>query len=344
MSFVILTNCANLIVINIFSVMFDLVRFLFLILCLTSIEIVNCTAKKFRAIRTAKNQINTEVNRIVGGVDASKGKWSFMGALMSTNKRHFCGLTLIDNDCCLTAAHCVTMGDGRGGYEVLKKSNLLVEFGVYNIFSSKGTFFEIEEIYVFPGFQHKGLISDLAMLKLKTPVNTSVGIKTVPLSMNLPESGTFCTVAGWGDLAYARDEIDTQIHPDKLQEVKLPIISNEKCAELYGEDIIRDAHLCTLEPKGGKDACTGDSGGPLICGSSQTGVVSAGEGCARPSTPGIYANIPLHNFWLKSKCKNVSQDVSDHVKSMLMQKSKARKFNIVVNSVWATFVFITNFK
>ena len=36
----------------------------------------------------------------------------------------------------------------------------------------------------------------------------------------------------------------------------------------------------------GKDTCQGDSGGPLVADDKLVGIVSFGDGCAKPGTPG----------------------------------------------------------
>ena len=52
--------------------------------------------------------------------------------------------------------------------------------------------------------------------------------------------------------------------------------------------------VCAGHEAGGRDACLGDSGGPLMTQDPVTGVwslvgvVSAGFSCAKPGQPGIY--------------------------------------------------------
>jgi len=59
--------------------------------------------------------------------------------------------------------------------------------------------------------------------------------------------------------------------------------------------------VCAGVPEGGKDACTGESGGALVPKKSekQVGIVSRGTGCAQPEYPGVYANVAdkeVHDF------------------------------------------------
>ncbi|KAK7909537.1 hypothetical protein WMY93_014221 [Mugilogobius chulae] len=52
-------------------------------------------------------------------------------------------------------------------------------------------------------------------------------------------------------------------------------------------------------------ARTGDSGGPLVIKVGgqwvQVGVVSLGEGCGRPNTPGVYSKVSVYEDWIKNE-------------------------------------------
>ena len=62
-------------------------------------------------------------------------------------------------------------------------------------------------------------------------------------------------VTGWGNINVTGPQSDV------LQEVNVSTITNQECAEYLGQRRISSAMICAGAP--GKDACTGDSGGPL---------------------------------------------------------------------------------
>ena len=70
--------------------------------------------------------------------------------------------------------------------------------------------------------------------------------------------------------------------------VIVPTITNDDCNINY-EGQITHSMVCAGYSEGGKDSCTGDSGGPLICNENGqaviAGVVSWGDSCAKPGKP-----------------------------------------------------------
>ena len=62
--------------------------------------------------------------------------------------------------------------------------------------------------------------------------------------------------------------------------------------------------LCAGYAKGGIDACSGDSGGPLQCwdqskgGYVLGGIVSWGVGCAKKNKYGVYTEVKHLNAWI----------------------------------------------
>lgn len=95
----------------------------------------------------------------------------------------------------------------------------------------------------------------------------------------------------------------------------MPIISTSECRKrtlflpLYR---ITDDMFCAGYERGGRDACLGDSGGPLMCPEPNGrwtlhGITSNGYGCARANRPGVYTKVANYLDWIHNSMNNYEQ-------------------------------------
>ncbi|XP_059845790.1 granzyme A-like [Hypanus sabinus] len=133
-------------------------------------------------------------------------------------------------------------------------------------------------------FNNQTMKDDIMLLQLETDakINQYVNVLNLPKGgITDMKSGTRCTVAGWG-----KTKINN--YSDTLQEVKVKVIDRGECKAMYGSIITQDM-ICVGDCEGRRNACHGDSGGPLICNKMYTGIVSFGEeGCPDPQIPAVY--------------------------------------------------------
>jgi secreted trypsin-like serine protease len=208
---------------------------------------------------------------VVGGTRAAQGEFPFMVRLSMG-----CGGALYSSRLVLTAAHCV---GGTG-----TNTSITATLGVVDLQSSSRIQVRSNYVYRAPGYNGNG--KDWALIRLATPVT---GLATLPIATTTAyNSGTF-TVAGWGA---AREGGGQQRY---LLKAQVPFVSDASCQSSY-PDLIPSDEICAGFAAGGVDTCQGDSGGPMFRRDAsnawiQVGVVSWGNGCARPNYPGVYSQV-----------------------------------------------------
>jgi len=224
----------------------------------------------------------------------------------------------ITHEWIITAAHCFNKG-------VLD----VVRLGEHNYTDSTDTFtldYRIERRVIHPQYSVHTGYHDMALLKLASaPIgkgnkNANVVPICLPWGEKISEKveGKAATLVGWGATEY------DGFHSSIPQEVHLTVFNSSTCDQRYKaleevyekrypSGIVPDYLLCAGHPGGGRDACEGDSGGPLMIFSGfqwyLAGVVSHGYGCGLEEYPGLYT--PLHNpaylSWIKKVAFNPAE-------------------------------------
>ncbi|KAJ0021978.1 hypothetical protein NQD34_009468, partial [Periophthalmus magnuspinnatus] len=285
----------------------------------------SCITGKVIALQCSECGTRAKLPRIIGGVEAALGRWPWQVSLYYSN-RHNCGGSIITRHWVVTAAHCVH------NYRLPQVSNWVVYAGLVTRSSAKmtqRTGYAVEKIIYNKNYNHRSHDSDIALMKLRTPLNFSDTIRPVCLPQydyDLP-GGTQCWISGWGYTQPDGSKVHTTtaIHstkclsniscndeetilfavqsPDTLKEAPVPIISTKKCNSscMYNGEIT-SRMLCAGYTEGKVDACQGDSGGPLVCQDDNVwrlvGVVSWGTGCAEPNHPGVYTKVAEFLGWI----------------------------------------------
>lgn len=239
--------------------------------------------------------VKKEISKIVGGTDADIS--DFPWQVYYEAGQYMCGGSIISEDWVITAAHCTRNKDGTA----VPLSEMFIRAGTTNPYQShSGKTYLISEVIVHEDFNNRTLDNDLALLKLQQPVDM-VNAKAVRLLTaadvleGASDPGVMTWVTGWGLTRVSPEEF-----PWILQKVQLPIVSKEQASVVWKN--ISDDVVMAGYRNADRDACNGDSGGPMVVSVSGeyrlAGITSWGsEDC---DTYSAYTRISAYEDWIRT--------------------------------------------
>lgn len=275
--------------------------------------------------------------KIVGGRPAKQDDDPWQVALIRssavTDRRPFCGGTLLLSNWVVTAAHCV---DNR-----TLSNDLDVLGGTVDV-GEGGARVKVSEIILHPDYSPQANHhSDIALLRLQQPLNrrgvSTILVLPIALEPNALRSLAPARVTGWGTMGENGSAVR------ELRTVDLSIYTNDDCNDRVAYDgKIAVSMVCAGFKDSSKDSCQGDSGGPLTVAVVNTrylaGIVSWGDGCARPNKYGVYTRVAHFSEWIalcvagKPECRIPSRPDS----FAMLEQAQLIKQNTLMRAVQFT--------
>ncbi|XP_062456020.1 granzyme A [Rhea pennata] len=228
---------------------------------------------------------------IIGGNEVAPHSRPFMALIRGKKDAKICGGALIKENWVLTAAHC-NMKDGiviLGAHSLQKRER---EQQVH----------QIAKQIPYPCYSDSKKENDIMLLQLKKRAKLNKAVKIIPLpnSDDDPKAGTSCKVAGWG-----KTHNNLKKSSGTLREVNITVIDRRICNDwkhYNSNPVITENMICAGSRRGGKDSCSGDSGGPLICNNVMRGITSFGKAnkCGAVDSPGVYTRLTKqYLLWIR---------------------------------------------
>ena len=211
-------------------------------------------------------------------------------------KRIICSGSIINDRYIVTAAHCF-LDHELNDFEYY--------FGLHDVRSRhQAVSYEPEKVISHRDFEPESWnqLDDIALVKFRKTIQFTNHISTICLPHEgLPDKFTNLMVAGWGLMSKFEKKF-----PNQLQEVSVPYKSHQECAKLFVGGRIHPTQICAGSVE--KDACKGDSGGPLMTKyrgrTHVVGIVSWGIDCAHPKYPGFYTRVLSYLDWIHNNTQD----------------------------------------
>lgn len=273
------------------------------------IRIVNtgttCPSGQVYCCITPGNNVGCGIRKIPSiphpPAQAAPGAYPWQVAVLTDGNVYLGGGVLVSPMYVLTAAHKVA-GYVNGGIKA--------KLGAWDSQNTTEPFkdISISKVTIHPQYDPLNLKNDIAVLRLSSaaPIATSPNINTACLPSGAVAAGTRCWATGWGKNAFG----PTGMYQNILKEVDVPVLTQAACLTalsntrlgITASSFLDSSTMCAGGEMG-KDACTGDGGSPLVCGTNNgpfqvIGLVTWGIGCADAGVPGVYTNVFNFLHWI----------------------------------------------
>ncbi|XP_051175229.1 chymotrypsin-2-like [Leptopilina boulardi] len=234
---------------------------------------------------------NPKLNpRIVGGLTAKKGQFPYQVSLQNSGIGHFCGASILNEKWILTAAHCTP------ALTATQSSNVVVGLLNLNSFDKNTKKHEISKVIKHPQFNKNGdMRNDLALIKISGNITFSSTVQPIKLPpIDLNQDGIPVIASGWGRLQVGG------LRPQQLQYLESKVYDHNACVKRLSPipflPPVGETQICTFT-KQGQGLCHGDSGGPIVVGNYQVGIVSMGNPCAQ-GYPDVNTHVWKYVDWI----------------------------------------------
>ncbi|KAM6160967.1 mannan-binding lectin serine protease 1-like [Erethizon dorsatum] len=201
----------------------------------------------------------------------------------------------------------------------------------------------VKQIILHPLYNPSTFENDVALLELLESPTLNNFVMPICLPEEPSQEGAVVLVSGWGKQFLQRfsealmelflhlyhravSEPTSKVEPGQLQDsevqgssarletddcvvfqIEIPLVDHRTCKEAYAplKRKVTEDMICAGEKEGGKDACAGDSGGPMVTLDRKrgqwylVGTVSWGEGCGQKDRYGVYSYIYHNKRWIQ---------------------------------------------